>query len=101
MIFDDSGSLVYIGKTEKCLYKRIPVSLKFVEKVRNHPPRCVDIVTFDWNFAFLAPALESYLIDKVSEIEGHALINVRGKRGPVRKARAYSRRYRELNLDEI
>jgi hypothetical protein len=112
MIFDESDSLIYIGETEKYLYKRIPVSLKFVKKFRNHPhlhplrqspraSRCVDIVPFDWNIAFLVPALESYLIDEVSQIEGNVLINVRGKRGPVRKARAFSRRSRGLTMDDI
>lgn len=85
LIFNNYESPVYIGKApERCLIKRIPESLRYIEGwihkyARDHVdrflPRWIDIVPLDSRFAFLAHDLETHLIRNVSQLKGVVLIN--------------------------
>lgn len=72
LIFDDSESLVYIGVT---------IMRPLSERIRDHrtsklfTPRWIDVIPFDWEWAFFAPSLEEFLLKKFSLMKGCALVN--------------------------
>ena len=78
LIFDDSESLIYIGiAIHRWLIDRIRFHLKKKERFKSSP--CwIDVIPFDPAWAFFAPALELYLIDKIAHLEGNRLVNIRG-----------------------
>lgn len=77
LVFDESEWPRYIG---------MAAERSLIERIRNHRkrewkdvnPRWIDVIPFDWEWVFFAPALELYLIDRVGEKEGSKLVNKRG-----------------------
>lgn len=79
LIFDDSESQVYIGMAlDRRLINRCLDHLT-VKPFTRFIPRWVDVIPLDWKWAFFAPSLERYLIEKVSLMEGYTIVNRRGR----------------------
>jgi GIY-YIG catalytic domain len=89
LIFDDSESKIYIGATiERPLADRCQEHIKNKQskqgkrfKDLGFTPRWIDVIPFDGEWAFFAPSLELYLIDKVARKEHGCTLASVNKRG--------------------
>lgn len=72
LIFDGSESLVYIGMTIK---RQLIQRILEHRTSKQYTPRWIDVIPFDWEWAFLAPSLEEFLLKKFSLMKGCALVN--------------------------
>jgi hypothetical protein len=77
LIFDESESLMYIGiAPERRLIDRVG---SYRSKPRfPRKPRWIDVIPFDSEWLFFVPALELYLIDRITKLSPGILVNKTG-----------------------
>jgi hypothetical protein len=88
-IFDATEMLMYVGSaSSEQMIQRTRTHLKSKERFQKSP-RWIDIIPLEWDWFFIAPALELYLIQKIERsrltMGGNKLMNKVGMIAGVRE----------------